>query len=74
MVFRLVSDLTSHGQLKMFHHGQSQYAGWSVHMGKISSLVTEIYEHLEIFVRKRVARQDLGNQASRVDWAHIMRP
>ena len=40
--FRLVSDLISHAQLKMFCHGQSRYWGWSVHMGKISSSVTEI--------------------------------
>ena len=40
--FRLVSDLTSHAQLKMFRPGQSRYPGWSVHMGKISSSVTEI--------------------------------
>ena len=40
--FRLVSDLTSHAQLKMFRHGQSLYPGWSVHMEKISSSVTEI--------------------------------
>ena len=40
--FLLVSDLTSHAQLKMFRHGQSWYPGWSVHVGKISSSVTEI--------------------------------
>ena len=41
-VFRLVSDLTSHAQLKMFRPGQSRCPGWSVHMRKISSSVTEI--------------------------------
>ena len=40
--FRLVSDLSSHAQLKMFRHGQSRYPGWSVHMGEISISVTEI--------------------------------
>ena len=33
-VFRLVSDLASHAQLKMFRPRQSQYPGWSVDMGK----------------------------------------
>ena len=43
-------------------------------MGKISSSVTEMSdfatepafsnEHIEIFVKKRVARQDLGNRTS----------
>ena len=32
--FRLVSDLTSHVQLKMFRHGPSRYPGCIVHMGK----------------------------------------
>ena len=32
--FRLVSDLTSHAQLKMFRHGQSRYPGWSAYMEK----------------------------------------
>ena len=41
-VFRLVSDLTSHSQLKLFRPGQSRYPGWSVHMRKNSSSVTEI--------------------------------
>ena len=40
--FRLVNDLISHAQLKMFRPGQSRYPGWSVHMRKISSSVTEI--------------------------------
>ena len=48
-----------------------------VHMGKISSSITETlvakieisrshksYEHIEVFVTKRVARRDLGNRAS----------
>ena len=38
----LKSDLTSHAQLKLFRLGQSRYPGWNVHMGKISSSVTEI--------------------------------
>ena len=40
--FWLVSNLTSHTQLKMFHHRQSWYPWWSVHIGKISSSVTKI--------------------------------
>ena len=40
--FRLVSDLTSHAQLKMFRPGQSRYPGWSVYMGNISCLVTKV--------------------------------
>ena len=40
--FRLVSDLISHAQFKMFRHGQSRYPGWNVYMGIISSSVTEI--------------------------------
>ena len=40
--FRLVSDLTGHAQLRLFRLGRSRYPGWSVHMGKITSLVTGI--------------------------------
>ena len=51
--------------------------------GKIFIPVTEIsvtgparpsYEHIDIFTKKRVARQGLGNRASPVDRAHIKRP
>ena len=42
IAFRLLSDLTSHAQLKMFRHGLSRYPGWSVHTRKIPSSVTEI--------------------------------
>ena len=42
IVFRLVSDLANHVQLKMFRPEKSRYPGWSVHMGNISSSVTEI--------------------------------
>ena len=31
------------------------------------------YEHIDIFTKKRVARQDLGNRASPVDQAHMKR-
>ena len=51
---------------------------------KISVFATEIlatgpagafsYEHIKIFVEKRVARRDLGNRASPVDRAHMKRP
>ena len=73
--FQPVSDFTSHAQLEMFRHGQSWYPGWSVNMGKISSSVQPAlsYEHITIFVKKRVARQNLENQASPVDWAHMKR-
>ena len=40
--YRLVGDLTSHSQLKMFRPGQSRYPGWSAHRGITSSSVTEI--------------------------------
>ena len=52
---RLVSDLISHTQLKMFRHGQSRYPGWSVHMGKISSLALP---------RSRSQNPRFGNRAS----------
>ena len=73
--FRHVSDFTSHAQLEMFRHGQSRYPGWSVRMGKISSSVQPAlsYEHIEIFVKKRVTRRDLENRASPVDRAHMKR-
>ena len=32
------------------------------------------YEHIEIFVKKRAARRDLGNRASPVNQAHMKRP
>ena len=32
------------------------------------------YEHIEIFVKKRAARRDLGNRASPVNRAHMKRP
>ena len=32
------------------------------------------YEHIEIFVKKRAARRDLGNRASLVNRAHMKRP
>ena len=33
-----------------------------------------LYEHIDIFTKKRAARRDLGNRASPVDQAHIKRP
>ena len=52
--------------------------------GKIFIPVTEIsvtrparpliYEHIDIFTKKRVARRDLGNRANSVDRAHMKRP
>ena len=48
---------------------------------KISVAKTEIsgqhslsYEHIDIFTKKRVARRDLGNRASQVEWAHMKWP
>ena len=34
----------------------------------------DIFEHIDIFTKKRVARRDLGNRASPVDRAHMKRP
>ena len=73
--------------LKMFRPGH--WAG-VFHMGKILIPVTEILvakteisvtrpaqpspAHIDIFTKKRVARRDLGNQASPVGGAHMKRP
>ena len=32
------------------------------------------YEQIDILTKKRMARRDLGNGASPVDWAHMKRP
>ena len=67
--FRLVSDLTSHAQLKMFRHGQSLYPGWSVHMEKISSSVTEISvtgpDRLLIWTHRNFCKEKSGEARSR---------
>ena len=66
--FRPVSDLTSHAQLKMFRPG--------IRAGVRSRLPGQpafSYEHIEIFVKKRAARRDLGNRASPVNRAHMKR-
>ena len=53
----------------------SRSPGWSVHMGKFSSRpLIDIFEHIDIFTKKRLARRDLGNRASPVDRAHMKRP
>ena len=44
------------------------------HLSATLQAMRSSYEHIEMFVKKRVARQDLGNKASPVDWAHINRP
>ena len=70
------SDLSA--TLQAMHSWKCRYPDWSVHTGKISSSVTEgqpafSYEHIEILVKKREARRDLGNRASPVDRAHMKR-
>ena len=39
-----------------------------------ASPASPAYEHIDIFTKKRVARQDLGNRASPFDWAYLKRP
>ena len=67
--FRLVSALTSHAQLKMFRHGQSWYPGWSAHMGKISSSVTETSvtgpARLLIWTHRNFCKEKSGEARSR---------
>ena len=67
--FRLISDLTSHAQLKMFHPGQSRYPGWSIHMGKISRSVTEISVTgpalLLIWTHRNICKEKSGEVRSR---------
>ena len=63
--------------------------GWSVHVAKFSSPLTEIsvfptgisvsqatlsYEHIENFTKDLKVRRDLGNRASTVNRAHMKRP
>ena len=58
------------------------YPGCSVHTEKFSSRLPRSrepaqpgfsYEHIEIFMKERVARRDLGSRASSVDRAHMER-
>ena len=56
---------------KMFRPGH--WAGVFI-WGKFSSRLPASYEHIDIFTKKRVARRDLGNQASPVDRALMKRP
>ena len=88
--FRPVSDLTSHAQLKMFRPGiragvfiWEKFKQFPTRLTRSRSqkLRSRLpgqpafsYEHIEIFVKKRVARRDLGNRASPVNRAHMKRP
>ena len=66
IAFRLVSDLTSHVQLKMFRRDSPgiRYPGWSVHMGKNSSSVTKISvtgsAHLLIWTYQNFRKEKSG--------------
>ena len=88
--FRPVSDLTSHKQLKMFRPGIRAGVFIWEEFGKFPARLPRSrsqkprsrlpgqpafsYEHIEIFVKKRAARRDLGNRASAVNRAHMKRP
>ena len=73
--FRPVSDLTSHAQLKMFRPGiragvfiWEEFEKFPARLPRFQISVAEpalpafSYEHIEIFVKKRAARRDLGNR------------
>ena len=88
--FRPVSDLTSHAQLKMFRPGiragvfiWEEFEKFPARLPRSRSQKPRSrlpgqpafsYEHIEIFVKKRAARRDLGNRASPVNRAHMKRP
>ena len=88
--FRPVSDLTSHAQLKMFRPGiragvfiWEEFKKFPARLPRSRSQKPRSrlpgqpafsYEHIEIFVKKRAARRDLGNRASPVNRAHMKRP
>ena len=87
--FRPVSDLTSHAQLKMFRPGiragvfiWEEFEKFPARLPRSRSQKPRSrlpgqpafsYEHIEIFVKKRAARRDLGNRASPVNRAHMKR-
>ena len=88
--FRPVSDLTSHAQLKMFRPGiragvfiWEEFEKFPARLPRSRSQKPRSglpdqpafsYEHIEIFVKKRAARRDLGNRACPVNRAHMKRP
>ena len=68
--FRPVSDLTSHAQLKMFRPGiragvfiWEEFKKFPARLprSRLPGQPAFSYEHIEIFVKKRAARRDLGN-------------
>ena len=56
------------------------HPSWSVQMGKFSSRLPRLgqtcfsYKHIEVSIKERVARRDLGNRASPIARAHVKRP
>ena len=76
--FRPVSDLTSHAQLKMFRPGIRAgvfiWEEFKKFPARLPGQPAFSYEHIEIFIKKRAARRDLGNRVSPVNRAHMKRP
>ena len=69
----LVSLLCSNECLS-YNIVSSQLPGLECSYGKKTPRPGFSYEHIEIFMKERVARRDLGNRASPVDWANMKRP
>ena len=81
--FRLVSDLTSHAHWKCLVPDSPGIRAivfiWYKYPARLPrsrqlGQPAFSYEHIEIFVKKRVTRRDFGNRASPVDRARMKRP